>query len=79
MHDGEREDSEALEALGRALAGLSDARREVVVMRYYRGMSVAQTAQTLGIAEGTVKSRCHGALRELRDRIEKNKDPETSE
>ncbi len=33
---------------------------------YYRGWSTAQIATDLGIAEGTVKSRLHYAVRALR-------------
>ena len=49
-----------------ALAGLDHAHREVIVAAYYRGRSVAQVAQELGIPEGTVKSRMHYGLRALR-------------
>ena len=49
-----------------ALAQLSDDHRAVLVECYYRGHSVAEAARTLGIPEGTVKSRSHYALRALR-------------
>jgi RNA polymerase sigma-70 factor (sigma-E family) len=39
-----------------ALAGLSRRRREVLVLRYYVGLSEAEIASTLGISPGTVKS-----------------------
>ena len=48
-----------------ALRELSDDHRSVIVECYYRGRSVAQAALSLGIAEGTVKSRCHYAVRAL--------------
>jgi RNA polymerase sigma-70 factor (ECF subfamily) len=48
-----------------ALRELSDDHRDVIVECYYRGRSVAQAAATLGIAQGTVKSRCHYAVRAL--------------
>ncbi len=48
-----------------ALRELSDDHRDVIVECYYRGRSVAQAAATLGIAEGTVKSRCHYGVRAL--------------
>jgi RNA polymerase sigma-70 factor (ECF subfamily) len=38
----------------------------VLLECYYRGASVAQAANRLGIPEGTVKSRTHYALRALR-------------
>ncbi len=49
-----------------ALRTLSPEHREVVVECYFRGSSVAEAAQALGIPPGTVKSRTHYALRALR-------------
>jgi RNA polymerase sigma-70 factor (ECF subfamily) len=53
-----------------ALAGLSQAHREVLVECYYRGASVAEASRRLGIPPGTVKSRTHYALRALRLALE---------
>jgi RNA polymerase sigma-70 factor (sigma-E family) len=39
-----------------ALATLPARRREVLVLRYYAGLSEAEIASTLGISQGTVKS-----------------------
>lgn len=49
-----------------ALAQLSAEHRAVIQRSYYRGWSTAQIATDLGIAEGTVKSRLHYAVRALR-------------
>lgn len=49
-----------------ALAQLSGEHRAVIERSYYRGWTTAQTAHDLGIAEGTVKSRLHYAVRALR-------------
>lgn len=49
-----------------ALAQLSDDHRAVVCRSYYRGWTTAQIATDLGIAEGTVKSRLHYAVRAMR-------------
>ncbi|WP_040407625.1 sigma-70 family RNA polymerase sigma factor [Amycolatopsis nigrescens] len=49
-----------------ALGELSSAHREVLVLCYFHGFSVAEAAGRLGVAEGTVKSRTHYALRALR-------------
>ena len=49
-----------------AILTLSTDHRDVLLECYYRGASVAQAAQRLGIPEGTVKSRTHYALRALR-------------
>ncbi len=48
-----------------ALAMLSPAHREALVECFYRGYSVDEAARRLGIPAGTVKSRCHYALRAL--------------
>jgi RNA polymerase sigma-70 factor (ECF subfamily) len=49
-----------------ALRTLTEEHRSVLVECYFRGASVAEAAQTLGIPPGTVKSRTHYALRALR-------------
>jgi RNA polymerase sigma-70 factor (ECF subfamily) len=49
-----------------ALAALSPVHRAVIVETYYRGRTVAEAARVLGIPPGTVKSRCHYALRALK-------------
>lgn len=49
-----------------ALRTLSHDHRSVLLECYFRGASVAQAATNLGIAPGTVKSRTHYALQELR-------------
>ncbi|MCP9275424.1 sigma-70 family RNA polymerase sigma factor [Mycolicibacterium arenosum] len=52
--------------LGTAMSELSADHRAVVLRAYYKGLSVAQIAADLQIAEGTVKSRLHYAVRALR-------------
>ena len=49
-----------------ALDSLSKDHRAVIVETYYRGRSVVEAAQVLGIPPGTVKSRCYYALRALK-------------
>ena len=53
-----------------ALRTLSREHREVLLECYYRGASVAQAARTLGVPEGTVKSRAHYALQALRAAVD---------
>jgi RNA polymerase sigma-70 factor, ECF subfamily len=53
-----------------AISTLSRAHREVIVETYYRGRSVAEAAEALGIPPGTVKSRTFYALRALRRALE---------
>ncbi|MFF9687155.1 sigma-70 family RNA polymerase sigma factor [Streptomyces sp. NPDC014623] len=49
-----------------AVSTLSPEHRAVLVQIYFRGLSVGETAQALGIPAGTVKSRSYYALRLLR-------------
>ncbi|MER6266860.1 MULTISPECIES: sigma-70 family RNA polymerase sigma factor [Streptomyces] len=49
-----------------AVKTLTPEHREVLVLVYFQGASVAEAAQTLGIPPGTVKSRAYYALRALR-------------
>jgi RNA polymerase sigma-70 factor (ECF subfamily) len=52
--------------IGDAMAQLSPDHRAVIRRSYYLGWSTAQIAADLEIAEGTVKSRLHYAVRALR-------------
>jgi len=52
--------------LSTAMRELSTDHRAVILRAYYQGHSVAQIADELQIAEGTVKSRLHYAVRALR-------------
>jgi RNA polymerase sigma-70 factor, ECF subfamily len=49
-----------------ALGRLTPEHRAVLVEMFYKRSTVRETALTLGIAEGTVKSRTHYALRAMR-------------
>lgn len=55
------------DAVHRAMAGLSKVNRDVVVLRYFAGLSEQQTADVLGVPPGTVKSRLSRALARLAD------------
>ena len=48
------------------LKRLDDHGRAIVVLHYYLGMPLSDVAVTLGIPIGTVKSRLHRALGEMR-------------
>ena len=56
-------------ALEPAFVRLSADQRIIVVLRYWRDLSVAEIAERLAIPAGTVKSRLHYALESLRDAI----------
>jgi RNA polymerase sigma-70 factor, ECF subfamily len=49
-----------------ALSRLTEAHRAVLIECFYQGRSVAEAAARLGVPPGTVKSRTHYALRQLR-------------
>jgi RNA polymerase sigma-70 factor (ECF subfamily) len=53
-----------------ALRTLSPDHRAVLVEMYYRGRSMRETAEALGIPLGTVQSRSHYAFRALRPALE---------
>jgi RNA polymerase sigma-70 factor (ECF subfamily) len=59
--------AETREALLAAVNELPDDQREVIALRYFLGLSDAEVAETLGIAQGTVKSRTARALERLRE------------
>lgn len=52
-----------------ALAALPTRRREVLVLRYYLGLSEAEIAKVLGISPGTVKSTAARGLAALARRL----------
>jgi len=68
--DGADERLVTILTLADAVAKLSKHRRDVVVHMYVYGRSTAETSGLLGIPEGTVKSRAHYALRELRSHLD---------
>lgn len=53
----------------RALADLPPGQRATLVLRYFAGCSVAETATALGVTEGTVKSQTARGLAALRGRL----------
>lgn len=49
-----------------ALDSLTPAHRDALVLIFYEDRTVTEAAELLGVPEGTVKSRCHYAMRALR-------------
>ena len=67
-HMGADEVNAALDRMlvAEAMAQLSETHRAVLSRSFYLGWTTGQIAEDLAIAEGTVKSRLHYALRRLR-------------
>lgn len=64
--DGDLERAFEHRTLARAFDRLDPDDRVLLTLHHYWRLPVAETAQHLGIPEGTVKSRVHNALRRLR-------------
>ena len=52
--------------LWKAVQNLSTSDQQIIYLRYFLELSIAETAQALDVAEGTVKSRLSRALERLR-------------
>ena len=52
-----------------ALKTLSERQRQVFILREWRGMTIRETAQTLGCSENSVKQHHFRAMRELRKQL----------
>jgi RNA polymerase sigma-70 factor (ECF subfamily) len=68
-------DVDVREQLDRGFRRLRLEHRAVLVLRLYLGMSLEETATTLGIPAGTVKSRLHHATAAMRDALEADARP----
>jgi RNA polymerase sigma-70 factor (sigma-E family) len=64
--DSDTSASDSRDELRRLLSGLAPKERAVIVLRYYCDLSEQDTAATLGMPVGTVKSTCSRALARLR-------------
>jgi RNA polymerase sigma-70 factor (ECF subfamily) len=69
----------ARDQLERAFTRLTDDQRAVIVLRYYRDLSIAEVAEVIGQSEGTVKSRLHYAREALRAAVEADARPTIQE
>ena len=70
MLDRPHEDDLSSVTLLEELSELPLAQRQMLVLRFVLGYSVPETARTLGVAEGTVKSGVHRARQQLRAHAE---------
>ena len=60
------------------LRGLDPRGRAIVVLHYYLGLPLTDVAGALGIPVGTVKSRLHRALGEMRASVPPDSTPRPS-
>jgi RNA polymerase sigma factor (sigma-70 family) len=58
------------ELLRMAVVKLPPAQRALLMLRYYEAFDIGQIAEILGVPEGTVKSRLHRTLNQLRQMVE---------
>ncbi len=65
--------------LERGFRRLSIDHRAVVVLHHYEDLSLSEVADALGIAEGTVRSRLHYAMRGLRAALDADARPRARE
>jgi RNA polymerase sigma-70 factor (ECF subfamily) len=71
-HAGSLADREVVDA---AMRRLDENGRAIVVLHYFLGMPLTDVAATLGVPIGTVKSRLHRALGEMRAGVETDAAP----
>ena len=66
-----------LDAVGTALAGLTDEQREAISLRFFAGLSAREAAEAMGKQEGTVRGLQFRAIASLRRNlgIEDGRDP----
>jgi RNA polymerase sigma-70 factor (sigma-E family) len=57
-------------AVAAALSSLPERQRACVALRYYQGLTEAETAAVLGISTGSVKTHVHRAIETLGKRLE---------
>lgn len=67
--DGEAEQREIQARVRAAIDRLGPRHRPVVVLRMIDGCSTRETAEVLGLPEGTVLSRLSRAMRQLEDEL----------
>jgi RNA polymerase sigma factor (sigma-70 family) len=58
-----------------AMLALPRRQREVVLLRYFAGMDVAETAEAMGCTAGTVKAHTHRAMARLREQLQVSEEP----
>jgi len=65
-NESNKNSDEATESLRAAIEKLSPDRRALLTLRYHEGFDIGQIAEILRVPQGTVKSRLHRTVNELR-------------
>ncbi len=71
QHSVIQENFEA-KTLWQAIQQLRNSDQQIIYLRFFLEMTVSETAETIGVAPGTVKSRLHRALKHLMKVIEQD-------
>lgn len=69
--DHEQYSDDKTESLQAAVEQLPPERRALLELRYHENFDIGQIAEILGIPEGTVKSRIHRTLNQLKQKVER--------
>jgi RNA polymerase sigma-70 factor (ECF subfamily) len=70
-YDRKQNSDEKTESLWAAIGKLSPHSRALLTLRYLEGFDISQIAEILSVPEGTVKSRLHRTLDQLRQIVER--------
>jgi RNA polymerase sigma-70 factor (ECF subfamily) len=69
MVASEEPDADNIERMWDTIRGLKAQQSQVIHLRFAAGLSYADMAQALGVPIGTVRSRLHRALKDIRKKI----------
>lgn len=72
-------EDDRVEAARETISMLAPVQREILDLRFAQGLSYAEIAEALGIPVGTVRSRLHHAVAEVRHRLESELNSSTHE
>ncbi len=76
LHDvAEPTQDDRVEAARETISALEPVQREILDLRFAQGLSYAEIAEALSIPIGTVRSRLHHAVAEVRHRLESEINP----
>ena len=67
---GPANQSDLKRTVWKAIRGLPEGSKEIIILRHFNGLSYAEIAEVLSVPVGTVMSRLHAARCRLRDELE---------